>query len=206
MPCRETNLVKREQLGAALATKAPGVWKGYLHPDALVQLKGVEGTCIYTTFNIEGTDEKRILRFAGAPTVEKCFEMLEQDFEAEGISREGLNETQLARMDLLKWTKKTHLAAEAAQINPSKNNWTKVGKIPALDKGEVVSVKIDPEKKRKASDNKGGADPSEFVEQDTFIKVGPKGSYAVVEGDGFVRVTTFKKQKTGDDEDELDEH
>lgn len=47
-PKRSNRVNNGSELGAALATKAPERWFPYCSPDTLVQLRGGEGTSVYT--------------------------------------------------------------------------------------------------------------------------------------------------------------
>ena len=42
------------ELGQLLFTKSPSTWVPFTHPDTLIQLKGNEGTCVYTSFEVPG--------------------------------------------------------------------------------------------------------------------------------------------------------
>ena len=46
-----------ETLGKILATKAPEKWMAFCDPERLMMVKGEEGTCVYTTFEVEGKPE-----------------------------------------------------------------------------------------------------------------------------------------------------
>lgn len=73
-PKRANKLADGVQLGNLLNTKAPEKWYSFTHPDFLMRIKGEEGTCIYTTFEVEGHEnEVRFVRLIARGIAEKNF-------------------------------------------------------------------------------------------------------------------------------------
>ena len=52
LPKKANVLPDGETLGKVLATKAPEKWMAYCDPERLMKIKGEEGTCVYTTFEV----------------------------------------------------------------------------------------------------------------------------------------------------------
>ena len=115
------------------------------------------------------------------------------------------NERQKIRYDVLKWSKAADCPTRA-QLHPELNQWTPVTK----DGGEQIkSCKVDPESKKRskpAAGDKAADDVCDMIKLQKTIKgVGPKGSYSIIEQDGFIHFVQYKtdaeKTKEGEEEE-----
>ena len=160
LPKRSNKVADGQALGIALATKAPENWRPFCDPDCLMQIRGNEGTSVYTTFEVEGhPDEVRYLRHIGYQIAEKVFKewskkVAQQIKAVENgadvaknphgrIDPKDYNDRQRIRYDVLKWRKDADCPSRA-QLHPELNQWT-----PANKDGtdQVKSCKIDPPSK-----------------------------------------------------------
>lgn len=151
-PKRSNKVADGQTLGTALATKAPEKWFGYCDPDCLMQLRGTEGTSVYTTFEVPGhPEEVRFLRHIGSAIAEKCFKEMavaitKQIKEKEGPHKNDpstYNDRQKIRYEVLNWTKAANCPLRA-QLHPELNQWTPVSRDGA---DQVRSCKVDPPSK-----------------------------------------------------------
>jgi len=161
-PKRSNRVADGHALGVALATKAPEKWLPYCDPDCLLQLKGVEGTSVYTTFETPGHyDEPMFLRHIGSAIAEKCFPQVDASIQKQIQENEGphradpstYNERQAIRYSVLSWTKSIDCPSRA-QLHPELNQWSAVSR-DGSDQQHYKSCKIDPPSKARP---KGPAD------------------------------------------------
>ena len=117
------------------------------------------------------------------------------------------NERQRKRMAVLDWVKEKD-CPDRAQLNPELCGWTQL-------KGEngteapIKSCKVDPESKKRskpAAGDKAADDVCDMIKfQKTIKGVGPKGSYSIIEQDGFIHFVQYKtdaeKTKEGEEEE-----
>lgn len=183
-----------------------------------------DDSCVYTTFEIPGhPDEGRFLHHISGPIALKNFPEWELAVD-EGIKKEAIPERKdwgerlTRRYAVLKWKKEID-CPERNQLHPELNKWVSVTK----DGGELVKTcRIVPETKRRpkgAGDKRGGAaggdkrgakraaaavdedpdmfDVDEIVKFRKGIRVGPKGTYRIVELDGAVIVEQYKDHQGG---------
>ena len=193
-------------VGAVLNTKSPDSWTPYCASDFLMQVRGEEGTCVYTTFHVEGTPESRFLRLIVQGIAEKNFPVLKESCDAL-IASGALkiaNERQQARLNVLSWKKDVD-CPEKAQLNPELNKW------PALPKDQhVKTCRVGPDPKKRVLKAAGqgakrrcaSSDFHKYVESETYLPVGAPGAYAVnyIEHLGMLRVTTFVRSLEEEDE------
>ena len=192
------------ELGNLLFTKAPSSWENHCHPDFLMHIRGTDGsTCVYTTFQVPGhPNEERFVRFIGGTIAEKNFEKKKRELK----DIKPANERQRKRMAVLDWVKEKD-CPDRAQLNPELCGWTQL-------KGEngteapLKSCKVDPESKKrtKPAGDKATEDACDMIKfQKTIKGVGPKGSYSIIEQDGFIHFVQYKtdadKTKDGDEDE-----
>lgn len=194
---KKPNIVESpEALGALLATKAPDKWKNYTHPDMLMQVKGDEGSCVFTTFHVEDhTDEQRFVRFISGSVAEKCFPFWIAEDEKKRQPGEEIRESKAKRLEVLKWTKKKD-CPNRAQISPELNKWPSVDK---LGLEEVVkSCKVDPESRKRMKTTETNKDVDGLVAQQHVVKVGEQGSYTIVERPGVLHIIQYHTRNSDD--------
>ena len=163
-PKRANRLPDGVALGQALATKAPEKWASFLDPDCLVQVRGTEGTSVYTTFEIpDHPNEVRFLRHVSAVIAEKCLKdwqvtvnnQIEKGEGPHSTNPSDRNERQKIRYAVLNWRKETDCPSRA-QLHPELNFFHSVTK----DGGELVKTcRIEPVSSKRpkgASDKKAG--------------------------------------------------
>lgn len=189
-----------EELGKALQTKAPEKWMQFCNPDMLMCIKGSEGTSVYTTFSVEGhPEEERFLRHVSGQIAEKNFPMWTKEVSKQVAlgslpAPEKRSSSAKARYDVLNWKKEKDCPSRA-QLHPEINQWTAVAK----DGSPLVkSCKVDPETKKRpkgtgdkrvAGDKRKHCDDEDDVMFDVEddiefkrgVRVGPKGSYTILE-------------------------
>ena len=194
-PRKANTIADGATLGSLLSTKAPSQWIRYLHPDCLVKIAGEEGTCIYTTFSVEGhPDEECFLRLVSAPIAEKAF----PKWKADLASVELVNDRQRTRMGVLDWTKENDLPSRA-QLSPELNRWVSV---PTSGPGVIVSCESRPESRKRSSkvgDKRSASDEGcegvpEGIEWQKSIRVGPEGSFVISQIAGRVLITQFASE------------
>ena len=104
-----------EDLGTLLFTKAPKAWMSRTDELKLWHLKGQEGTCVYTTFDVPGyPHERRILRLIGPTIAEKCFshhltefwKRVNDDNFEDSVPKSAIRRN---RVNALRWRKETPL-------------------------------------------------------------------------------------------------
>ena len=152
-PKKANILPDGEALGRVLATKAPEKWMEYCNPEYLMKVKGEEGTCVYTTFTVEGApNEGRFLRFISGTIAERNFGLWKDKVQSKIDAGEIQinNDRQRVRLEVLEWTKATDCPTKA-QLNPEMNRWN------ALAKDEYVkSCRVEPEAKKRQLKSAGG--------------------------------------------------
>ena len=204
---KKPNLVDSPQdLGTLLATKAPDKWKPYTHPDFLMQIKGDEGSCVFTTFHVEGhMEEQRFVRFISGSIAEKCFPHWIEEEEAKRKERgeEEVRESKQKRLDVLKWTKKKDCPSKA-QINPEMNKWPSVDKCGYEE--AVKSCKIEPEARKRQKTTDSNKDIDHLVSKQEVVKVGPPGSYMIVERPGALHIIQYHSAGPNLDQEESAEN
>jgi hypothetical protein len=148
-PKKPNRLESPEALGLLLATKSPEAWFPYCQEDALMKIGGEEGTCVYTTFHVDGyPDEVRMIRFISGTIAEKNFPRWKEQLK--DTAPEG--ERKILRREVLNWSKAKDCPSRA-QINPELNHWKLVDK----ESEKAVypkSCKVDPEHKKRSGTNK----------------------------------------------------
>ena len=113
-----------EDLGTLLATKAPKKWQPFTNEQLLVHLRGVEGTCVYTTFDVPGyPDECRILRLVHETAAEKCFPIHMNNYwdrvkDPKQEDKAPTGKKHRARLNVLRWRKKTPLEEDERERDP----------------------------------------------------------------------------------------
>jgi hypothetical protein len=162
-PKRSNKVDDGKALGHALATKAPEKWFTYTHPETLMQIRGNEGTSVYTTFEVPGQpDECRFLRLIGYGIAEKVFkewrkEVDRQVREGELPAEADRYDRQRIRYEVLNWKKETDCPTRA-QLHPELNLWTPVNK----DGAELLKTcRIEPTSKARpkgTSDKRSSSD------------------------------------------------
>lgn len=196
-PKKPNTLPNGAAVGAVLNTKSPDSWTSYCAPDFLIKIRGEEGTCVYTTFHVDGTPESRFLRLIVQGIAEKNFPIVKESTEA--LLASGAlkisNERQQARVNVLSWRKDVD-CPDKAQLNPELNHW------PALPKDQhVKTCRVGPDPKKRVLKGPGphtkrrcaSSDFHKYVESETYLPVSAPGAYAVnyIEHLGMLRVTTF---------------
>lgn len=198
-PKKPNMMESREALGALLATKAPDKWKNYTHPDFLMHIKGKEGSCVFTTFHVDDhMEEQRFVRFISGSIAEKCFPYWIAEEEKKRVPGEEIRESKAKRLEVLKWNKKED-CPERAQISPELNSWPNVEKVGVED--PVKSCKVDPESRKRKLPVDGNKDVDNLVQSQQVVKVGPPGSYTIVERPGHLHVIQYHVREndgTGD--------
>jgi hypothetical protein len=191
------------ELGNLLFTKAPGSWEDHCHPEFLMHIRGTDGsTCVYTTFKVPGyPNEERFVRLIGGTIAEKNFEKKKRELK----DIKPANDRQRKRMEVLDWVKEKD-CPDRAQLNPELCGWTQLNGENGTE-APLKSCKVDPESKKrtKQAGDKGddGCDMIKF--QKTIKNVGPKGSYAIIEQEGFVHFVQYKTDAEKTKEGEEDE-
>ena len=148
LPKKANTLPDAETLGKVLATKAPDKWMPFCDPERLMMVKGEEGTCVYTTFEVEGKPEEgRFLRFISGTIAQRNFPEWKKKIEAKMKDKDNplviKNDRQRARYAVLDWTKAKDCPMKA-QLQPELNRWHPV------DKDDVVqSCRIEPTPQRR---------------------------------------------------------
>ena len=133
-----TELPDGEALGEVLASTEPEDWTKYCDPDRLLQLKGKEGTCVYTTFAVVGhPDQARILRRVPDEVAEHAFPKWKRNL----AWVKPMSERHRVRLAVLDWTKAKDCPL-AAELSPRENGW------PEVDEGSAVkscAIELDEE-------------------------------------------------------------
>ena len=224
LPKKANVLPDGEALGKILATKAPEKWMPFCDPERLMKIKGEEGTCVYTTFEVEGhPEEGRFLRFISGTIAQRNFPEWKKKIEDKMKDNNDplviRNARQQARYEVLDWTKEKDCPTRA-QLNPEMNRWHPVDK-----DAYVKTCRVEPKTKSrpkgaqagssskgitKSRSGGGGALSSwaeRLMEADAVadvddvelwrvpLRVGPKGTYTVDEVNGLVTVTQYKYDK-----------
>lgn len=176
-------------------------WYNFTHPDFLIKIKGEEGSCIYTTFEVEGQpNEVRFLRLIARGIAEKNFAKWQEELKDVPVN----NERQQMRLDVLKWTAAVDCPSRA-QINPELNKWPS---LTSMGEELVKSCRVDTAAtKRPKSANAKNKDEGEqmrkkFVRSEYWCPVGEKGTYSIAEMNGFVHIVDYKTEEAGADEEE----
>ena len=224
LPKKANVLPDGEALGKILATKAPEKWMAFCDPERLMKIKGEEGTCVYTTFEVEGhPEEGRFLRIISGTIAQRNFPEWKKKIEAKIRDKELVikNDRQKARYAVLDWTKEADCPIRA-QLQPELNRWHPV------EKDDVVkSCRVEPKTTRRPKGAQAGkgaskgivkgargggggalststerlmaadalADADDIALWSAPLRVGPKGTYSISEIDGLVTVTQYKYDK-----------
>jgi len=157
LPKKANVLPDGETLGRVLATKAPEKWMAYCDPARLMKIKGEEGTCVYTTFEVEGhPEEGRFLRFISGTIAQRNFPEWKKKIEAKMKDKENplviKNDRQRARYAVLDWTKEKDCPIRA-QLQPELNRWHPVEKDDAV---KTCRVEPKPQRRPKGAQAGGG--------------------------------------------------
>lgn len=193
-----------EALGALLNTKAPNAWKKYCAHGRLALLQGHEGTAPYTTFNVTGfEDEWRFLRPISKVVADKIFPEIHKDVLADEDIPKPTNDRQKARIDIYEW-KSTENLKDKNQLSPEVNKWPEITSLEeALRSCSIAPVQ---QKRKKGSADKAERDDEEAVKirrvpkcEQVKVEVGAKGTYSVVEYDGFVHIINGAAMVEADD-------
>ena len=197
LPQKSNPIASAEALGALLSTKAPDKWKPYCQHGTLALLQGHEGTAPYTTFEVPGFDDEwRFLRPISKVVADRIFpkihEKVLEDIKEKKIPK-PTNDRQEARVDIYKWNSAENLK-DKNQLSPEVNKWPEI----TAQEEALHSCSIAPQsQKRKKGDgtDKGEREDEETVKirkvpkcEQVKVEVGPKGTYSIVEYDGFVHI------------------
>lgn len=189
-PKKANKLADGTQLGNLLATKAPEKWFNFTHPDFLMKIRGEEGTCVYTTFEIEGHEQEvRFVRLIARGIAEKNFERWREELKDVVCA----NERQQTRMDVLNWTAKNDCSVRA-QLNPEINKWPS---LTSLGEEFVKSCRIDttatkrPKSSIKSKEEEEENFRKKCIKREFFLPVGEKGTYSISEQAGFIHVVDY---------------
>ena len=156
LPKRPNTLADGVELGKVLATKAPERWMAYCDPERLVKIKGEEGTCVYTTFEVEGAPEEgRFLRFISGTIAQRNFPEWKKKIEDKMKDKDDplviRNDRQRARYEVLDWTKDKDCPTRA-QLNPEMNRWHPVDK-----DAYVKTCRVEPKTKSRPKGAQAGS-------------------------------------------------
>ena len=148
LPKRANVLPDGETLGKVLATKAPEKWMAYCDPERLMKIKGEEGTCVYTTFEVENAPEEgRFLRFISGTIAQRNFPEWKKKIEDKMTDKDDplviRNERQRARYEVLDWSKEKDCPTRA-QLHPEMNRWHPVDK-----DAYVKTCRVEPKPQRR---------------------------------------------------------
>lgn len=204
-PKKTNSLSSGSAVGTVLNTKSPDSWLPFCASDFLIQLRGDEGTCVYTTFHVDSTSESRFLRLIVQGIAEKNFPVIKESTEAliaNGTLKVS-NERQQARVNVLSWKKEVD-CPDKAQLNPEINRWTMLPKDQ-----HVKTCRVGPEPKKRSIKSSGpgskrrcSSEYQKYVETETYLPISAPGAYAVnyIEHLGVLRVTTFVSSVEDDDD------
>ena len=197
LPQKSNPVASPEALGALLSTKAPDKWKPYCQHGFPALLQGHEATAPYTTFEVPGfEDEWRILRPISKVVADRIFpkihEKVLEDVKDKKIPK-PTNDRQEARVDIYKWNSTENLK-DKNQLSPEVNKWPEI----TTQEEALHSCSIAPQsqkRKKGVGADKGEREDEEAVKirrvpkcEQVKVEVGPKGTYSVVEYDGFVLI------------------
>ena len=116
-----------QELGKLLVSMDEYEWYSFLRPDFLMRIRGIEGTQIFTTFQLENRpNEKRILRVVPHAMCVRNFPTLrEHRVCPENVE---LNDRQRARANVLNWRPEADLPGRdnGYVLSPISNAWAEV--------------------------------------------------------------------------------
>ena len=116
-----------QELGKLLVSMDEYEWYSYMRPDFLMCIRGIEGTQVFTTFQLENhPDERRILRVVPHLMCVRNFPTLcEHRVCPQNVE---LNDRQRARLAVLKWRPEADLPGRenGFVLSPIANAWSEV--------------------------------------------------------------------------------
>jgi hypothetical protein len=116
------NHVRSDRIADTIHSRSPLRWRPLLTHGRVMRIRGVEGNCLYATFNPGGHDpqEQRILRQIPPCVFEACRAQVRAWAQCEVIDPD--NARHVARFAIYDWTVATDLPHHAC-LSPVRNGW-----------------------------------------------------------------------------------